>query len=355
MPLAGVAIAFSYKYIGWFLVTAILITACHGGSPQNLSLKSEPSLSADCRVVEHAAGKTKICGKPQKIAVLEPKMLSLMLALDVQPAAYADAYLVRSPKFDNPSQQIPYLGKYVTSQPINLGDRSSPSLETLTLLKPDLILGLNYQDNQLFSAIAPTVLVDNDKSWQENIKIIAKALNSQKNISSIITSQQQQVAKVRTQLAPLVKTHPRVLNIACSQAMDYIEVVYNGDTIKLLEKIGFQPVFLPDVERKLGVRPQINLETLAQLNPDIVIVTTWLDNWNGESTYKVPIQELKEKWAKNPLLHNSQAWREGRVYFVDYTLWGSVIGPPIANSLILEQLPSLLLSHSRQHSHTPTP
>jgi iron complex transport system substrate-binding protein len=340
------AIAFFYKYIGWVLVTAILITACHGGNPQNLSLKSERSLSADCRVVEHAAGKTKICGKPQKIAVLEPKMLSLMLALDVQPAAYADAYLVRSPKFDKPSQQIPYLGNFVNSQPINLGDRSSPSLESLTLLKPDLILGLNFQDNQLLRAIAPTVLIDNEQNWQDNIKIVAKALHSQKNIPSIITSQQQQLAKVRTQLAPLVNTHPRVLNIACSQSMNYIEVKYNGHTIELLKKIGFQTVLLPGTERKLGVRPQINLETLAQLDADIVIVNTWLDTWNGESTYKVPLQELQQKWAKNPLLHNSRAWKEGRVYFVDYTLWGDVIGGPIANSLILEQLPSLLLSHT---------
>ncbi len=195
MPLAGVAIAFLYKYIGWVLVTAILITACHGGSFQNPSLERGRSLSADCRVVEHAAGKTKICGKPEKIAVLDPKMLSLMLALDVQPAAYADAYLVRSRQFDNPSQQIPYLGKYVTSQPINLGDRSQPSLETLTLVKPDLILGLNYQDNQLFSAIAPTVLIDNEQNWQDNIKIVAKAIMNKIGKTTLKLSPKQWIVK----------------------------------------------------------------------------------------------------------------------------------------------------------------
>ncbi len=113
-----------------------------------------------------------------------------------------------------------------------------------------------------------------------------------------------------------------------------------------MEKIGFQPVFLPDIERKAGIRPQINLETLAQLDADIVIVSTWTNNWNGKSTYTVPLKELQEKWAKNPLLHNSRAWREGKVYFVDYTLCGGVIGAPIANTLILEQLPSLLLSYT---------
>lgn len=338
--------AFLYRYIGWVLVAAILITACQDGISQNPNAKSYLPLSTDCRVVEHAVGKTKICGKPQKIAVLEPKILSMILALGVQPAAYADAYLLRWRQFNNPSKQIPYLGQFVTSQPINLGDRSHPSLETLTLIKPDLILGLNSQENKLFFSIAPTVLIDNDKNWQNNIKIVAKALDSQKNIPSIISSQQEQLNKVRTQLAPLVNTHPRVLNIACSQSMNYIEIIYNGDTIEILKKIGFQPVLLADVERKLGVRAQINLETLSQLDADIVIINTWLDNWHGESIYTVPVKKLKQKWAKNPLLHDSRAWKEGQVYFVDYTLWGGVIGAPIANSLILEQLPSLLLSHT---------
>lgn len=340
------AIAFLYKYIGWALLSAILITACHGSSSQPPSLEIGRSPSADCRVVSHAAGKTKICGKPAKIAALEPKMLSMMLALDVQPTAYADAYLVRSRQFDNPSQQIPYLGNFVTSQPINLGDRSSPSLETLTLLKPDLILGLKYQDNQLLSAIAPTVLIDNEQNWQENIKIVANALDSQKNIASLVTSQQQKLAQTRAQLAQLSSTHPRVLNIACSLSMNYIEVISQGDTIELLQQIGFRPVLLTDVERTLGLRPTINLETLSQIDADIIIVNTWLDHWNGQSTYTVPFKELKQKWATTRLLHNSRAWKEGRVYFVDYTLWGSVVGPPIANSLMLEKLPSLLMSRT---------
>jgi iron complex transport system substrate-binding protein len=346
MPLVDAAIAISRKYITLVLLVSISITACYGGiSHDNITKTSLPP-SADCRVVEHAGGKTKICGKPKKIAVLEPKMLSLMLALDHQPTAYADAYLVRSPKFDNPSQQIPYLGKYVTSQPINLGDRNNPSLEKLTLLKPDLILGMNFQENKLLNAIAPTVLIDNEGNWQENLKIVAQAIDSQKNISSIVTSQQQQLAQVRTQLASLVKTYPRILNIVCSQSMNYIEVMYNGDPIEILEKIGFQPVLLADVERKLGLRPQINLETLSQLDADIVIVSTWLDNWDGKSTYAVPLKQLQQKWAKNPLLQNSRAWKEGKVYFVDYTLWGGVIGAPITYSLILKQLPALLLSHT---------
>jgi iron complex transport system substrate-binding protein len=292
--------------------------------------------------VKHAGGETTICGKPQKVVALEPKMLDLMLALDVQPSAYAETYLLRSRQFDNPSQQIPYLGNFVTTQPINLGDRSNPSLETLTLLKPDLILGMKFQENQLLSAIAPTVLIEKMENWQDNIQILAKALHREDNVQQVIDSHKQQLAEVRTQLTPLVKTHPRVLNVICNQSMDYMEIRYHGDVVRLLEEIGFQPVLLENVERKPGVRPQINLETLSQLDADIIVVQTWLDNWDGKSAYNVPLEELKQKWATNPLLQNSRAWQEGRVYFVDYKLWGGVISGPMADSLMLEKLPTLL-------------
>ncbi|MBE9166690.1 iron-siderophore ABC transporter substrate-binding protein [Pleurocapsales cyanobacterium LEGE 06147] len=310
--------------------------------------------STDCRVVKHAGGETTICGKPQKVVALEPKLLSMMLALDVQPFAYADTYLLRARQFDNPSQQIPYLGNFVTTQPINLGDRNNPSLEALTLLKPDLILGIKFQENQLLSAIAPTVLIDNtEETWQDNIQILAKALHREDNVQQVIDSHKQQLAEVRSKLAPLINTHPRVLNVVCSQSMDYIEISYSGDAVRLLEEIGFQSVLLQDVERKPGVRPVVTIETLSQLDADIIIVHTWLDHWNDESTYNVPLEKLQQKWAKNPLLHNSRAWKEGRVYFVDHRVWG-VIGGPMADSLILEQLPTLLLSPAKSKSNSRT-
>jgi iron complex transport system substrate-binding protein len=340
-----------HQYIGLVMVTVILITACQTGVPNSHNLKSGQVPSTDCRVVKHAGGKTTICGQPQKVVALEPKMLGMMLALDVQPSAYAEAYLLRQRQFDNPSRQIPHLGNFVTTQPINLGDRTNPSLETLTLLKPDLILGMKFQENQLLSAIAPTVLIDNtQETWQDNIPIVAKALHREDKVQQLIASHKQQLAKVRTQLAPLVNTHPRVLNVICNQSMDYMEIRYHGGIVRLLEEIGFQPVLLKDVERKPGVRPQINLEILSQLDADIIVVQTWLDHWNGTSTYNVPLEALKQKWTKNPLLHNSRAWQEGRVYFVDYKLWGGFLSGPIADSLMLEQLPTLLLSHIQNNS-----
>ncbi|NDJ16450.1 iron-siderophore ABC transporter substrate-binding protein [Myxacorys almedinensis] len=331
------------RSLGLFFLVAILI-ACQPHILQNAPLEQSVT-SANCRIVEHEGGRTQICGKPQKVAILEPKLLSMALALGVQPAAYADYYTVRSPRFDNPSQQIPYLGQFVTSQPINLGDRDTPSLELLTLLKPDLILDVSWRKNPLLSSIAPTVSIDIDKAWQSNLKIVAQALDQEKNVEAVLTSHQQALDQVRAQLSSLVGTHPKILNVVASPTMDHISVDYGGNAIRLLEKIGFQPVALPTIDPSSAERFQIDLETLAQIDADIILVNSWrLDNWDGRSAYQVPLRDLQQQWAKQPLLHTSRAWKEKRVYFVDYYLWIGVTMPPLADSLILEQLPSLLRS-----------
>jgi iron complex transport system substrate-binding protein len=332
-------------FVGLFLITVVLLSACQSENSNSRHLNG--SSSSDCRVVNHAGGETTICDEPEIVVALEPKVLSIMLALGKQPAAYADAYLVRSPQFDNPDQQIPYLGQFVSSTPINLGDRNQPSLEKLTLLKPDLILGINAQENSQLSAIAPTVLIDIDTlDWQDNLQIVAEALDRKDKIQPVIESHQQQLAEVRRQLAPLVNTYPRVLNVVCSQLMDYIEIQYpehSGNLAWLLQEIGFQPVLLDGVDHKVGMRHQVTLETLAQLDADIIFVHTWLENWDGTSAYEVPLESLKQTWAGNPLLHYSRAWQEGKVYFVDYTLWGGVISGPTADLLMLKKLPALLI------------
>lgn len=342
-------IALFSKSTGWALLTAISITACQDNGLQN-SGWDQRSPSPDCRVIEHAIGQTQICGKPEKIAVLEPKLLSLLLALNGQPTAYADAYAVKTRQFDNPGQQIPYLGDLITNQPINLGDRNTPSLESLILLKPDLILGLGSQENKLLFSIAPTIMVDTQKSWQNNLQIVAQAFNQEEDVHHVIATYKQKIAETRTALASLIKTHPRVLHVICSPSMDWIEIGYSGDSVRLLEEIGFQSVLLENVKWESDLRPIVTIETLAQLDADIIFVYTWMDHWDGSSTYGAPLEELKQKWAKNPLLQYSRAWKEDRIYFVDYTMWGSVIGGPIADFLILKQLPKLLTSPPQSNS-----
>lgn len=128
------------------ILTAIMIAACTDSIKQTSAERSNPSIElplsrTDCRTVEHQMRETEICGQPQRIVVLGPYILELLLALDVQPAGFADHETLHKGDYNNPSQEIPYLGSRVTSQPANVGLAYKPSIEATFRLQPDLILG----------------------------------------------------------------------------------------------------------------------------------------------------------------------------------------------------------------------
>ena len=102
------------------IFTVILIVACTRSPNSSTSNRTISTNSESCRLVKHDAGKTEICGQPQTVVALSPRALDVMLALDIQPAAYAEAaYTDRKildlDRFDNPSRQIPHLGDRITT------------------------------------------------------------------------------------------------------------------------------------------------------------------------------------------------------------------------------------------------
>ena len=118
------------------LSLALLIVACQTSSVKQASTGSDSASSANnCRIVEHSIGETEVCGQPQKVVALSPRILDSILALGVQPAGLAQSVNSKIEIYDNPSAQIPYLGKWITTQPIGLGVHTAPSLERLTVLK----------------------------------------------------------------------------------------------------------------------------------------------------------------------------------------------------------------------------
>ena len=86
-------------------------------------------------------------------------------------------------------------------------------------------------------------------------------------------------------------------------------------------------------------RNTISWEILPQVETDIIIVLS-----HSSDNFFNPEDILREKWAKNPLLNSMPVSQQGRVFFVDYYLWGSVTRGPLTDQLILEALPDLLLS-----------
>ncbi|MCP9928794.1 iron-siderophore ABC transporter substrate-binding protein [Cyanobium sp. CH-040] len=297
----------------------------------------------DCRDVQHELGTTEICGHPQRIAVLSPHTLDVVLSLGAQPAAYAESKALSVGRFENPGEQIPYLGNRITTRPVNLGDRKSPSLEKLILLQPDLILGEDWlagHNYKLLSSIAPTLLFSDYRNgiqhWRNTIEGIANALGRDQAIDEVNAELAQEFEATRQSLAPVVEEFPRVLILSVNTAMTDLAIAADSTVGTLLEQIGFELVF-PQTTLNAGSRwLQSSVEVLPTLEADIAIIIGW-----HPSEFFSPLAELKRNWSKNPLLKNIPAAKENRLFFVDYQLWGSNIRGPITDQLILQRLPEL--------------
>jgi iron complex transport system substrate-binding protein len=295
-------------------------------------------------MVSHDMGKTKLCGHPQRVAALSPHILDSMLSLGVQPVAYAEVATLALENFDNPSQQIPHLGDRVTTQPVNLGHRETPSLEKLMLVQPDLILGETWTSRdqyQLLNRIAPTLLFSdikgNEQVWTNDIELIARALNREQEAKQLLAAYAQQVAEVKSQLKPVVDAYPNVLVLTVNTLMNDVAIAADSTAGRLLEEVGFHLVFPKSVQPGEARSLQASLEILPTLDADIVLVIAW-----DLSDLYDPEEKLKAKWDAMPILQTIPAAKAGRLFFVDYQLWGSVTRGPITDELILNKLSKFL-------------
>ncbi|NEQ20625.1 MAG: ABC transporter substrate-binding protein, partial [Microcoleus sp. SIO2G3] len=160
--------------IGWLLLGILgvsLATACSYRQSAEISLPQR-SLS-ECRVVSHMLGETCVPVAPQRIATLSLPTLGHVLSLGVKPigSTYIDGKYF-----------LPYLKNRLDE--INALGTESPNLERLLLLKPDLIIGLEWDEAifPLLSQIAPTVLDDwgGTENWRNHFSFVAGALGKQR-------------------------------------------------------------------------------------------------------------------------------------------------------------------------------
>ncbi|MBD2091491.1 ABC transporter substrate-binding protein [Microcoleus sp. FACHB-1515] len=293
----------------------------------------------NCRIIEHDVGQTHLCKPLQSIAALSPHVLDIMLALGVEPDAYADVSVLNQRRFDQPAKQIRYLGSRMTKQPINLGDRHSPALETLAFLKPNLILGEAWQGSQgqydLLSKIAPTALFEDQPvgGWRRSIEGIAKAIDRQDRVSFILAAQEQRIINARQALSPVVAIHPRMLLLSSgSLAAGFYMFGQEPDLYStLIEKLGFQLVRVDSFDAPISV------ERLSKIDTDSIIVISWdeADNANPSAW-----QRRQQEWNQIPVLNALKVSQAGRVYFMDAHL--TTLREPIAEELILQDLLKLL-------------
>jgi iron complex transport system substrate-binding protein len=299
-------------------------------------------------------GETEVCGQPQKIVVLGSSVLEPLLALDVQPAAYADYMILPTGNYDTPSQQIPYLGSRITGQLANVGLATSPSIEAILKVKPDLILGTEYNASQYetLSKTAPTLLLDWSNA-EKNLTTIAQAVGRSEKAEQLLMETEQQIMAARDTFAPVVATHPKVLLLRSGELQDiYVGNRAFGHCSSLIQDLGFQLISPPGFDEFEQDNPaSISLEMLPQLNDaDLIILLgsnfSQPERLNGTAAFENHLlSDLKRAWKENAIAQSLNASQAGRVYFIPYYMCVGLPGS-IGTELYLEALEKQLLPPS---------
>ncbi|MEM6612427.1 MAG: iron-siderophore ABC transporter substrate-binding protein [Cyanobacteria bacterium P01_C01_bin.72] len=344
------------------ILVVIAIASCQG---RDEKVKYSSSDTADCRTIEHEAGQTQICetarcagsprwrdcrvrGQPERIVVLGPFILEALLALDVQPLAYADYFAFHPRDYDNPSQQISYLGHLIKGSIANVGTAEQPSFEEILQVQPDLIIGTTANNSQYetLSQIAPTILFERNEP-ETILRGVAQAVNRSGQAEQVLTEVEQRMAAARKSFAPIVQAHPQLLLLSSSklQRIDLITSYFNCASV--IENLGFKLVSPPEIKNSQTNRLHpISIETLPELNnADSVILLghnfSELENTDDFTAHQ--LSQLKQAWSNNAIAQSMDASKAGRVYFIPTYLCAGLPGT-IGTELYLKELEKQLLS-----------
>lgn len=315
------------------IIAAFLMSAC-GFTSKDSSNESIDALSSDgCSIVQHASGETCVPDNPQKIATLVLPALSNAIVLGIQPigSAHHPAGIIQSEAEHLFPEFLPDKVKEIEP----LGRLGTPSLEKLSLLKPDLILGWQVANSGVYSSlsqIAPTVLYDwqGIGTWRKYFDFMAKLLNREDTAKKAWGDYYDRIEELKTALGDRYadKTISFVY-FCCNGFGSQTPETFMGS---ILEDIGLQrppsqaKPFPPYGELKFSE------EKLTEADGDVIFLASYYDS---DRAY---LNEIINK----PLWQKLKAVQQNRVYIVDAETWRG--GNLLAAHAIIDDLYKYLVN-----------
>ncbi|MEM7712161.1 MAG: iron-siderophore ABC transporter substrate-binding protein [Cyanobacteria bacterium P01_A01_bin.68] len=289
------------------IFTALIIIGCGINSYENLSSNPD-NLTSQTRVVKHSMGETKVPINPKRVVVIGG--LDNILALGIKPIAATTL---------GDNNYLNYMQSEI-KEVEKVGVNGSPNLEKILYLKPDLILGLNWDADiyQQLSQIAPTVLADGDKSWKEWLNKFAEALGKTETAEKLLKDYDQRINNLRQQLGNrLSETQVSLVNFWNNYTRIYMNDSFAGSIIK---EIGLPR---PSFQDKDKIHENISLELIPQLESDVIFLIL-----GGHNPSRL------KQFTNHLLWSRLEAVREDKVYQVKSDTWISSWGMIGANSVL---------------------
>ncbi|AWN23042.1 iron ABC transporter substrate-binding protein [Deinococcus irradiatisoli] len=233
--------------------------------------------------IQHDEGRTSVPGRPQRVVVLDEEALGWMFALGLgdRVVGLGSSYLtpgdLSGGKLKPGVLGSGFYARGALKNPSFVGSWTTPNFETITALKPDLIVRLTWEGNQNYdklSRIAPTLGYQESGAgfWQKGLRDLARIFGKQVQAETVIK-----------QAADVNRTNARKL-LAAGVFKTYDKVVvlapFSGNSIWAysrvrliddLKALGFKDG-LKVGAATLGVGAQVSEEALLNLSPKTLVV-----------------------------------------------------------------------------------
>jgi iron complex transport system substrate-binding protein len=272
-------------------------------APPQATTAAAPSTDAAFPLtVKHKYGSTTIEKVPERIVTVGLTDHDALLALGIVPVGTTEWF------GEYPSSIWPWAQDRLSdAKPENVGDGDTIKFETITALRPDLILalygGLTQEQYNLLTKIAPTVAqpegyVDYGIPWQELTRTVGQIVGQAQQADMLVTNVEKRFEEARA-------AHPEFAGATALVATPYEGIwVYGPEDVRgrFLTSLGFKlPTDLVEVTgAEFG--GNLSLERADMLNVDAII---WLDAAEAKGPLGGPI------YASLPV-HT-----EGREVFLD--------------------------------------
>ncbi|MCV2401714.1 Fe(3+) dicitrate ABC transporter substrate-binding protein [Marinomonas sp. C2222] len=270
--------------------------------------------------IKDSKGSFTIKETPKRIVVLEYSFVDALAIVGISPVGIAD---------DKDKERIIKPIRDIIDDWQSVGTRSQPSLETISSLKPDLIIadmdrheGI-YKDLQ---KIAPTLILPSRRETYTRLleasAIIGKVVNKDQEMQTRLAQHKNTMAEYAQQL-------PKGIEVQFGIALEnYISLhpgkSYSGTVIQALG------MMTPDSIKDQKASVRSGLEQLLSINPKHFIIGQYNDN------------NILKVWQNEFLWNLLSAVKSKQIYFMDDpNVWSRARGI-IAAEIIAQDLIRLL-------------
>ncbi|MET8332593.1 iron-siderophore ABC transporter substrate-binding protein [Streptosporangium canum] len=288
------------------LLSTVALAACG-------AVGDDQAAAGPTRTIKHAMGETKVPESPKRVIVLDTDKLDTMASLGLTPVGAAQAAENQAwPK---------YLGSALdATKPV--GTLQAPNLEAITALKPDLILGTKFRQEQFYdklNQIAPTVFTEKvGITWKENLLLDADALGKKAQAEKLLADYQTRARSLGGSDAvevSIVRFMPTQIRMYGPESFSGIVV---GDA-------GFgrpEPQRLADAQdKRFG---ELSQENLSQADGDVLFYSAYGDQ----------AAQSQATVTGGPLWKNLPAVKDDKAHGVDDETWMLGIGVTAAGKIL---------------------